>query len=437
MIAIAGSKGGCGKSTVALGLAAAFAGTETPAVTIDADRQLPNLHVMADCDREPTVADLARESESGPGLREVAQQHPREPNVGIVPAPTSSQAFEFDAIDEVVDIDGVQVLVDCPSGAGPDVVEPLEQAEGAIVVASNADRSLEAAETTIDMARRLDVPIYGAILNKCAEVPPRATRWDGVPILGCVPERPSPLVNDEVAAAFDDIVAQLRTQSPTDRAPPAYAGDRLPLGTDAIDRRLGGGLPAGSVVALVADPASQAEQLLYRATGTRGTLYLSTEQTRTTVQRALESVAAESGTPTIRRVAGDDALEEATSLIGKLPSAANLVVDPVDELERRDRAAYVSFLETLAVRTSETDGLAILHCHDPRDRDAPANRAATLRAVDAVFELETVAPDDESDVERSLAVPKYRPDAGVGEPIPLEFGRDRNAGPIESPPGSD
>ena len=439
MIAIAGSKGGCGKSTVALGLAVAFAGTDTPAVTIDADRQLPNLHVMADCDRKPTVADLGRASasESGPGLRDIAQQHPREPNVGIVPAPTSSQAFEFDSIDERVDIDGVQVVVDCPSGAGPDVVEPLRQAEGAIVVASNTDRSLEAAETTIDMARRLDVPIYGAILNKCDEVPARATRWDGVPLLGCVPERPSPLVNDEVAAAFDDIVAQLRSQSPTDRAPPTYAGDRLPLGTDAVDSRLGGGLPAGSIVALVADPASQAEQLLYRATDTRGTLYLSTEQSRTTVRRALEAADAASGTPTIRRVTGEDALDDATALIGKLPSAANLVVDPVDELERRNRAAYVSFLETLAARMSETDGLAILHCHDRHDFDPPANRAATLRAADAVFEVETVAPGIDADIEHYLSVPKYRPNAGASETIPLEFGRDRNAGSIESPPTSE
>ncbi len=429
MIAIAGSKGGCGKSTVTLGLAEAFARADTPAIAIDADRQLPNLHVMTDLDREPTLAVL----DQGRDLREIAQQHPQEPNVGVVPAPKSSQSFEFSSLEEYVDIDGRQVLIDCPSGAGPDVVDPLSQAEGVVIVASDTERSLKAAETTIEMARRLGAPIYGAILNKCSEIPTPATRWEGVPVLGCVPERPSPLLNDEVSQAFDEIVEQLATQSPTDRAPPEYAGDRLPTGTNEIDRRLGGGLPAGTIVTLVADPASQSEQLLYRATGVRGTLYLSTEQSRENVRRAIESTSIGSGTPTIRRVAGDEGLDEALTLIDKLPETANLIIDPVNELERHDRSAYVSFLNDLKDQLVETDSIAILHCVDDDSR----NRSATLRVADAVFELETVAPGCGSDVEHYLSVPKYRPDAGFTETIPIEFAGGNSMSPIESQPKSD
>lgn len=429
MIAIAGSKGGCGKSTATLGLAEAFARAETPALAVDADRQLPNLHVMTDLDREPTLAELER----GIDARDLAQQHPRSSAVGVLPAPTSSQPFEFGSLGEHLDLDGVQVLIDCPSGAGPDVVDPLSQADGVLVVSSRTERSLTAAETTIEMARRLGVPVYGAVLNRCTEIPERAARWEGVPLLGCVPERPSPLLNDDVAAAFDRIVEQLAAQSPTDRAPPAYAGDRLPTGTDALDRRLGGGLPPGSVVALVADPGSQAEHVLYRATGVRGTLYVSTERSRANVRRAIESASTPAGTPTIRRVAGEGAIEEAIDLIGKLPDAANVIVDPVDELERRDRSAYVSFLDELADRTAETDGIAILHCLD----DDPRNRSATLRAADAVFELERVAPGVGVDAEHYLAVTKYRPDAAFTGTIALEFADDGRVRPIESPPRSD
>ena len=428
MIAIAGSKGGCGTSTVTLGLAEAFARTDTPALAIDADRQLPNLHVMTGLDREPTLAAI----DDGVDLREVAQPHPRSPTVGVVPAPKPSDSFEFDSLGDRLDAGGVQVLIDCPSGAGPDVVDPLRQAAGVIVVGADTDRSLEAAETTIEMARRLGVPVYGAVLNRRSELPARASRWEGVPLLGCVPERPSPLVNDEVTASFDEIVERLSAQSPVDRAPPAYAGDRLPTGTAELDRRLGGGLPAGSVVALVADPASQAEHLLYRATGVRGTLYLSTDRSRNGVRRAIESASVTSGTPTIRRVAGDDALEEATALIGKLPDTANLIVDPIDEFERRNGSAYRSFLEALTARMDETDGLAILHCLD----GDPPNRAATLRAADAVFELETVTPGVGTDVERYLTVPKYRPDAGFAETVELEFAGRNGVAPIEEPPRS-
>ncbi|WP_049925475.1 DUF7125 family protein [Halopiger goleimassiliensis] len=428
MIAIAGSKGGCGKTTVTLGLAEAFARAETAAIAVDADRQLPNLHVKTDLDRGPTVADL----ESGHSLEEIAQEHPREPSVGIVPAPKSSEAFEFDVLAEHVDEDGYQALIDCPSGAGPDVVDPMSQADGVVVVASETDRSLEAAETTIEMARRLGVPVYGAVLNKCSEIPQRASRWD-VPLLGCVPERTSPLVNDEVMAAFDDVVATLREQSPSDRAPPTLSGDRLPTGVTELDYRIGGGLPPGSVVALVAEPASQAEHLLFQATGVRGTLYLSTAHSRENVRRSIEAASTGTGTPTIRRVSGPDAIDDALSLIEKLPDAANLIVDPVDELERRDRSSYVRFLDELRERIAETDSLAILHCLE----GDPENRAATLRAADAVLKLESVAPGAGTDVEHYLSVPKYRPNAEFSETFEIDFADHAGAGPIESPLESD
>ncbi|PSP59844.1 transcriptional regulator, partial [Halobacteriales archaeon QH_7_66_37] len=39
--------------------------------------------------------------------------------------------------------------------------------------------------------------------------------------------------------------------------------DRLRTGIDVLDRKLGGGLPAGSMVTLSASPRSQAELFLY------------------------------------------------------------------------------------------------------------------------------------------------------------------------------
>ncbi|ELZ06139.1 DUF7125 family protein [Natrialba asiatica] len=446
MIAIAGSKGGCGKSTITLGLAEAFARADTPVLAIDADRQLPNLHVMTETDREPTLAtlvDRAAASETT-DIRDGAQQHPRASGVGIVPAPTPDQAFEFGSLAEHLDTESVQVFLDCPSGAGPSVVDPLRQADGVIVVATDSERSLTAAATTIEMARRLGVPIYGALLNRCSAVPEPATRWEGVPLLGCVPDRPSPLANDAVAAAFDDAVARLASQSPADRALQTYADDRLPLGTDAIDRHLGGGLEPGSLVAFVSPPASQGERLLHRATAVRGTLFLSTDRSRTTVRHELESTAVGTGTPTIRRVTGPDSFDDATSLIGKLPTAATLIIDPIDELERRDRSAYVAFLDTLTDRLAETDSIAILHCLG--GTDDRATRSATFRLADAVFELEFGGSDSEpadtsntltatgTTSTHSLRIPKYRHDASVVGTIELEFSDGAGVEPIESPP---
>ncbi|ARS88779.1 MinD/ParA family ATP-binding protein [Natrarchaeobaculum aegyptiacum] len=199
MIAIAGSKGRCGTPTVTLGIAEALGRTDTPVVAIDADRQLPNLHVLTDCDRSPTAADRV----DGADVTTVAQRHPRDAHVGVVPAPRPGEAFDFGALPAATP-DGIQVLVDCPSGAGPDVVDPLESARGMIAVTTPTERGLEAAETTLEMARRLRVPVYGVVCNRCTDPPGRVTRWDGVAVLGCVPERTSTLESEDVAAAFDD-----------------------------------------------------------------------------------------------------------------------------------------------------------------------------------------------------------------------------------------
>ena len=429
MIAIAGSKGGCGTSTVTLGLAEAFARADTSALAVDADRQLPNLHVLTDVDREPTAASLL----DGGDARKIAQPHPREPNVGILPAPKSGEPCEFETLSDRLKVDGIQTLIDCPSGAGPDLVDPIRQADGTIVVATNTDRGLEAAETTIEIARRLGVPVYGAILNKCQGIPTRARGWEGVPLLGAVPDRPSPLDDDDVVLAFDQIVRRLSAQSPTDRARPEYAGDSLPLGTDRLDRHLGGGVPTGVVVALIADPASQAEHLLYRAAGTRGTLYISTERSRANVRRAIDDGIRTQDVPTIRQVSGEDSLDVASGLIDKLPRTANVIVDSVDEFERCDRPAYRMFLDGLKKTMVETESLAILHCVED---DVP-NRSLTLRCVDAVFELETVKPGIGTDIAHYLSIPKYRPDATMTGTLEIPFGGSDTIAPIEAPPGTE
>ncbi len=413
MIAIAGSKGGCGTSTVTLGLAGAFARAGTPTLAVDADRQLPNLHVMTGLDREPTVAAL----ENGADLREVSQPHPETPNVAVLTAPTPDQAVEYGRLGDRLDLEGVRALVDCPSGAGPDVADPLSGADGAVVVATGTDRGLEAAETTVELARRLGVPIYGTVFNRCSGIPDRA-ELAGVPPLGHVPERPSPLSNAEVATALDAVAGRIASRNPV-RPRPSDGYDRVPTGTEPLDDHLDGGLPPGSLVALVADPASGAERLLHRLTGVRGTLYLSTGRSSSAVSRAVGTTPG-SGTPTVRRVVGEDATGDALGLIGKLPDAANLIVDPVDPLERRDRGTYVRFLDAVVDRLTETDGLAVVHC-----LETTANRSATLRAADAVFQV---------DADGRLSISKYRPDADAVGAVELGFA-DRVPPAPSSPAG--
>jgi len=415
MIAIAGAKGGCGKTVTTLGLTEAFARTGTPAIAIDADRQLPNLHVTAGVDREPTLAAVTGDR----SLRSIAQTSPRTSNAGIVSAPKSSDQLDIESVFETIATDSTQPIVDCPSGAGPDVIEPLSASDGVIVVTTDSDRSLTAAETTVEMARRLDVPVLGTVVNRCEEVPSAVESWVDVPVLGIVPETESPLSDEDATAAYETIVETLQTRNVTNLTPPEYDDDLLPTGIETLDRRLGGGLAPGSVVAVTAKPASQSEQFLYAATAPRGTLYLSTERTTANVSRAIESTSVETGNPTIRHVGGPDALENATEMIQKLPDGATLVVDLVDTLERYDRAVYVSFLNELKERMIDTGSVAVLHCQ--KTSEQPENRSATVHAVDAVFDLQTVAPGPGTDIEHYLSVPKFRRDSAFTETIELDL----------------
>jgi len=83
MIAIAGAKGGCGKTVTTIGLAEAVGRRGTTSIAVDADCQLPNLHVVGGVDRTPTLAAL----ESDADVESVVQRSPRTSNVGLLSAP--------------------------------------------------------------------------------------------------------------------------------------------------------------------------------------------------------------------------------------------------------------------------------------------------------------------------------------------------------------
>lgn len=416
MIAIAGAKGGCGKTITTLGLAEAFARRGTPALAVDADRQLPNLHVVAGVDREPTLTAVT----TGTDVLTVAQESPRSSDVGVVPAPTST--VDVESALEAIDLEYVQTLVDCPSGAGPDVAEAMSAAEGVVVVTTDDERSVDAAKTTVEMAHRLGVPVLGLVLNECQTEPDSIRSWIDVPILGRVPSAEQPLLEEQTQVAYEAIVRTLQTKNVATPTPRGCAEDLLPTGIDVLDRRLGGGFPPGTVVALTAAPDSQAEQFLYELTAIRGALYLTTRRSVDNVTRALEGSSLETGNPTIRTVDGPDRLERAAGLIEELPDEANLIIDTADALEEAETSAYTAFLNDLKDRMVETGAIAVLYCL--QGESPPENRTETTYHADVVLDLETVSPSGTMDIKHYLSVTKHRGDSGFAETIELPFERE-------------
>ncbi|WP_049920484.1 RAD55 family ATPase [Haloferax sulfurifontis] len=192
---------------------------------------------------------------------------------------------------------------------------------------------------------------------------------------------------------------------------------RLATGIDVLDRQLGGGIPAGSIVLLAANPASQSELFLHELTTTRGTLWLTTIRSEQAVTDALERNPVPTGNPTVRDVGGDAPLDAASSLVRDLPEGANLVIDVVDVLERSEPPRYRRFLNDLQTHMVNTQGLTVLH--GLKGETIPDNRDLTEHMADVVFDLDTKI--DGSEIVNRLAVPKFRGGRALDETIKLRL----------------
>lgn len=192
---------------------------------------------------------------------------------------------------------------------------------------------------------------------------------------------------------------------------------RLPTGITVLDRQLDGGIPAGSIVLLNADPASQSELFLYELSAARGTLYLTTVRSEHAVRDALDRTPARTGKPTIRDIGADAPLDHANRLVSALPEEANLIVDTLDPLESAEYARYRNFLNELQTHMANTGGLTVLH--GLKGRNVPDNRDVTEHMADVVFDLRTDVRGTE--VINRLAVPKFRGGIAPDETIKLKL----------------
>ena len=194
--------------------------------------------------------------------------------------------------------------------------------------------------------------------------------------------------------------------------------DRLRTGIDVLDRKLDGGIPAGSMVALSAPPNSQAELFLYELTATRGTLWLSLNRTAEAVTDSIETTPTETGDPTVRHISGEAPLDNAGKLVSALPETSNLIVDPLDVLESQEPPSrFRSFMNDLQNHIFNTNSLAILHCLE--GRSVPPLRDTTEHFADVVFHLQTDITGDE--VENRLSIPKFRGGRAPSDTIKLNL----------------
>jgi len=229
MLAIAGGKGGVGKTTTALGVGVELAADERVLV-VDADRDMPDLHVLAGVSPRPTVAALVDDPDGdGPGtsdpLAAVAHPVPGRPSAAVLPsAPGVDRATARRALRRVAHADAT-VVVDCPAGAGPDVADPLRLAEGCLVVTRPTPAGLRDGAKTAALSRAVGTPVVGGVL--VGEGPTRRVeRLLDAPVVA-VPTVDDPLAAPAVARGWR---ALLEATDATDIHAPPSGGRRSPPG---------------------------------------------------------------------------------------------------------------------------------------------------------------------------------------------------------------
>lgn len=190
MIAVAGGKGGCGKTTTALGLGRALARAGRDALVADADSAMPNLHALAGVPPEPTLADVSADASP----EAVAHPDPVVPGVRILPAPADGTPADRTAAggtrSAFARLGGAdsRVLLDCPAGAGPDAAVPLRVADRVVVASLPTRESLRDAAKTAAMARALDARVVACAVVGTDTVPDGVTRLTGADATVAVPD---------------------------------------------------------------------------------------------------------------------------------------------------------------------------------------------------------------------------------------------------------
>jgi len=257
MLAIAGGKGGCGKTTTALGLARELARRGRQPLVVDADCDMPDLHHVARVEREFGVDTLAR----GDPIERAVQHSDRFPGVALVTAGAPDQTGA--ALRATADWSG-PVLVDCPAGIGPDAIRPLRYADAALVVSTDEPQCLDDSRRTLTAARQLETAPVGALLRVVVGSGHTPATVGDCPVLEAVPTVPEPFD----ASALDGAWAGV-----TDAAFPPGAADNSTARTHSGEptARPNSSEPRARTRHATARPTSETARSERHQTGNTGT----------------------------------------------------------------------------------------------------------------------------------------------------------------------
>lgn len=167
MLAIAGGKGGCGKTTTAFGLGVALARTGSTPLLVDGDCDMPDLHHLAGVDRVHRCGPAGPAAGvdalgNGVGLQRAVRWLDDQPGLALLTG--GKRENRSHALHAARQWDG-PVVVDCPAGATPVATSPLRHAERTVLVTTDRVQCVEDAQRTASAARQLGATVQGFVVR--------------------------------------------------------------------------------------------------------------------------------------------------------------------------------------------------------------------------------------------------------------------------------